>query len=229
MRARAPALPPHHQGLELATIAALQRDDVMAAVEYADRRSRISPPPTAHSHVLYGEALFRAGDRRGAVAALKQALRLAPEDLAANRRMLVWAEGEASRDAAVVLVRNDRDLATLRRAIERLREDGRRDFASCLALDDEIHGWALWQAAGPATLTVSDGVHSTQFALHGRPSPDFPGMGAWINFRVKRPRSSRLQSMVVTVEDEILFSETAGPPQPDPRGPVATKIAAARS
>ena len=196
----------------------MQRNDAMAAVEFADRRCRISPPPSAHSHVLRGDALYRAGDLGGAVSALEQALTLAPEDLAANRRMLAWATGEASRDAAAVLVRVERDMGTLRLAIERLRGEGRRHFASCSVLEDEIDGWALCDGAGPAVLTISEGADSRAAILQGAASADFPALGDWIRFRVRRPKSSLPQSLVITVDGEIIHSQEAIAAHPLKRG-----------
>ena len=74
--------------------------------------------------MLRAEALYRMGERAGAVADLATALRIAPEDLAANRRMLAWGKPRQQAAAARTLIDCERDPRILRQAIALLRKSG---------------------------------------------------------------------------------------------------------
>src|ERR1700733_15734798 len=84
---------PHHQSLELLAARALADGNLEPAFKYADRRCRILPAPEPHCYVLRGEASFQMGARGDAIADVEKALEIAPDDIAANRRMLAWAKG----------------------------------------------------------------------------------------------------------------------------------------
>src|SRR5262245_27793464 len=91
---------PHHQALELLSARALARGDMASAYRFADRRCRVPPLPEAHCFVLRADASFGLGDRKAAVADLTRALEIAPDDIAANRRMMAWGNGQDRRNAA---------------------------------------------------------------------------------------------------------------------------------
>jgi GT2 family glycosyltransferase len=200
---------PHHQFLELSATRALSRGDARTAFELADRRCRISPPPEAHSYLLRAEAFFRLGERTAAIADVARALALAPDDIRANRRMLAWARGKQQAEAAATLIGIDRGVGVLRRAIEVMRNEGRRDFAAVTALEDAFEGWAAWDDDSPIKVTIADGVDVARIALDPDPSHKFGdvGYGRW--FRVPRPPSSRLQSIVISVTDRVLCATQA--------------------
>jgi GT2 family glycosyltransferase len=200
---------PHHQFLELGATRALSRGDARTAFELADRRCRIAPPPEAHSYLLRAEALFRLDERTVAIADVARALALAPDDIRANRRMLAWARDERQAEAAATLIGIDRNVGVLRRAIEIMRNDGRHGFAAVTALEDAFEGWAAWDDDSPLKVAIADGVDIARTALDPDPSHEFGdvGYGRW--FRVPRPPSARLQSIVISVADRVLCATQA--------------------
>ena len=109
---------PHYLSLELLASQALISGDAFTAFKFADRRCRIAPSSKSYSYLLRGEALFQIGDKTAAVADLARAKYLAPDDIATNRRILAWTKGSAQREAALALIRRDRNLDVLRKAIE---------------------------------------------------------------------------------------------------------------
>ena len=111
---------PHYRSLERLAVQAITSGHKHQAFAYADRRCRIEPPPSAQSYTLRAEALFQMGERVAAIADLDRALQLAPNDIAANRRMLAWAEGARKSEAALNLSGHERDAKILREAIEAL-------------------------------------------------------------------------------------------------------------
>ena len=144
----------HHQALELKCVEALARGDPDAAFRFADRRCRIRPLPDAHSFVLRAEALHRLGERDAALAALETALQIAPDDVAANRRLLSLGSRERRCAAADALVRCDEDPQVLRRAIKVLRDAGRPSVARLEHGDTAIEGWVAWTDAEPVALVL---------------------------------------------------------------------------
>src|SRR5215468_3786511 len=94
---------PHHQSLELLATRALAEGDFASAFRLADRRCRVLPFPKPHNYVLRGEASFAMGNAAAAISDILKALVLAPDDIAANRRMLAWGEGAQRHGAARAL------------------------------------------------------------------------------------------------------------------------------
>lgn len=130
--------------LELRCAEALARGDSALAFALADRRCRMPQQADAHSHVLRAEALRATGNPSAALADLETALAITPEDLAANRRMLGWGEGETQRRAARTLIAVERDPAVLCQAIDVLQASGARAFGMLQRFDTAIEGWAVW-------------------------------------------------------------------------------------
>ena len=125
--------------------------------------SALTPPPGPQSYTLRAEALFQMGERAAAIADLDQALRLAPDDIAANRRMLAWAEGARKSEAALNLIARERDIKILREAIEVLRAAGRQHIAHATVYDDAITrlGGLAAEAALEITITSDTGILTT--------------------------------------------------------------------
>jgi GT2 family glycosyltransferase len=115
---------PHHQALEVLCVKALERGDIEAAYRLSDRRCRIKPLAEAHCFVLRSEALYRMGERAAALADLDTAIQIAPDDLAANRRILTWGEGEQQIAAARTLIDHERDPRIRQQAATVLRASG---------------------------------------------------------------------------------------------------------
>jgi hypothetical protein len=145
----------HAEQLELACLRALAAGKVDEAFRNIDRRCRISPLPRAHHFVLRAETLSRMGDGKGAIDDITHALELAPEDIQANRRLLLWADGAAQRTAAKTLIARDPDPAVLTDAMNVLHRSGARAVASLRVFDDVIAGWTAWDGQGAIELALS--------------------------------------------------------------------------
>src|SRR5215831_12023287 len=149
---------PHHQSLELLAARGLANNDLASAFRLADRRCRILPLPEAHSYVLRAAARHRRGDTAGAIADLGKALEIAPDDLAANRRMLTWADGLPQSDAARSVIEHDSHPAMLQQAVRVLHRHGQRTFARLDVSEDGIDGWAIWPGDALLDISIRDGV-----------------------------------------------------------------------
>jgi O-antigen biosynthesis protein len=200
---------PHHQSLELLAVEALTRGDTATAFRLADRRCRISPQPSAHSYVLRGDALFRLGETSAAVLDIAKALTIAPADIGASRRMLAWGNSTQQKQAAVALVTHDRDFAVLRRAIEVLRREGERAFASTRVFDDVIEGWAVWEGEVPLEATITDGSYSVTVRLEADPNHPMRDIGRALCFKLPRPMSLKPQSILLSVAHRTFYSKRA--------------------
>src|SRR6185437_2215156 len=94
---------PHFQSLELLAARALAAGNAPTAFKFADRRCRILPLPEPHAYVLRAEASYRMGAVQAAITDLLKAIEIAPEDTAANRRLLAWGTAEQRNQAALAL------------------------------------------------------------------------------------------------------------------------------
>ena len=203
---------PHHEALELLAARALASGDYWTAFAFADRRRRIVPAPTSSGYILRAEALFRKGEIAEAISDLEVALEISPSDLFINRRMFEWTEGSRREAAAAALIAVDRDFAVLRRAIEVLRQSGRRAFAAVSVLDQSVQGWATWSGDSPVELTITS--RSATTAVTFEPDPFHPLSGPdhhGVQIRFPRPVAPEPQLITLTVEGEILFSLRARP------------------
>jgi GT2 family glycosyltransferase len=139
---------PHHQALELLCVKALARGDIETAYRLSDRRCRIRPLAEAHCFVLRAEALHRMGERAAALADLEAAIQIAPDDLAANRRILAWGETGQQIAAARTLIDHDRDERIRRRAATVLRASGE-------TVDETNAGLALPELPSPQLAPIT--------------------------------------------------------------------------
>jgi O-antigen biosynthesis protein len=197
---------PHHQSLQLLAVEALAEGDAVAAFKLADRCCRISPLPEPHSHVLRAEASFTMGNRAAALSDLAKALLLDPEDIAANRRMLSWGKGASQECAALALVRREHNIQVLRQAIEVLRGYGQHNFANVIILDDLVEGWAAWEADAPLELTITDGIDHVTSLIEPDPAHPFRDVLRASNFRFLRPKSSKSQSILLSIARRVFYS-----------------------
>jgi GT2 family glycosyltransferase len=196
---------PHHQALETLCVKALQRGDLAAAFRLSDRRCRIRPLPEAHCYVLRAEALYRMGERAGAVADLATALRIAPEDLAANRRMLAWGRPGQQAAAARTLIDCERDPCILRQAIALLRKSGQTAFAGIQVGEAVIDGWAAWQGEARICLSIAgdaDRIETNLEADVGHPLS--AELGNAVSFQL--PRGPAPQWASVTRDRDVLVA-----------------------
>lgn len=202
----------HHQALEMLASRALAEGDPEGAFALADRRCRIAPAPEPHSFVLRAETHFRLGRTRFALRDLAAALAIAPEDVAANRRMLAWARGKAQAEAARVLVAVDRDLATLISAIEVLETNGERVFAALQVFDRSVRGWVAWHADEAVSVTISGDMSTATTYVEADPFHPFAtAVRRAATFEIARPEANGPQTVHVTVAGATCLSVGAPP------------------
>ena len=188
-----------------------------SALKLADRRCRIRPEPKAHCFVLRSEAFYRLGAHEAAVADLERALQVAPDDLAANRRMLAWGDRRQQSRAATSLLAQERNFDALRRAIQVLLEDGQTNFANLTVLDDTIEGWAVWQNDASIEISVTDGTNNVRAAIEPDPFHPLADLGHAVTFRIARPRAETPQSILLGTEGRVFFSTRAAANEPKPK------------
>jgi O-antigen biosynthesis protein len=191
----------HPAALERLAVQAMADGNVQAALRYADRRCRIPPIAEAHHFTLRAEAAYRSGDRASALLDLNRALELAPDDLAANRRMLSWAEGAPQERAAQALIRSEHDFAVLATAIELLRRRQRqRSLAAVTCTETTLTGWAAWSGKGPLKVTIANeaATETTTISL----DPQHPlarCLGSAASFALPRAKSRLPQTARLTI------------------------------
>ncbi|EHR01420.1 glycosyltransferase [Bradyrhizobium sp. WSM471] len=193
----------HHFLLERRAARALSAQDFNLALAYADRRCRIDPPPAAHCFVLRAEANWHLGRQKAALSDLAQALSIAPTDINANRRMLLWSEDERRRAAASNLIAHDEAPNTVRSAIAVLQASGQRRWAAVSVFDSHVAGWVAWgdEAEIEATISFEDGTLTSVLVadpFHPLASRQIKATG----FRLRRPPSERPQQLIMTSEGE---------------------------
>ena len=197
---------PHHQSLELLATQALGEGNAAAAFRLADRRCRILPQPEPHCYILRGEASFQMGAKTRAIADIESALEIAPDNIAANRRMLAWACGAQQRQAAFALIGQECHFDSLRKAIQVLHKGGQHNFGNVTVLEDAIEGWAVWQDEAPLELTITDGAHTVSVVFE----PDlFHPLGDYGNatsFCAQRPKSANAQSILLSTAGSVFHS-----------------------
>jgi GT2 family glycosyltransferase len=197
---------PHYQSLEFLAARALAEKNFALAFKLVDRRCRILPVPEPHCYVLRGEASFQMGARQAAIADLARALELAPENVAANRRMLAWAHGPRQLRAAFAIIANEHNFDLLRHAIEVLSAEGQQDFVNATIFEDTIEGWAVWTDEAPLEISISDGANRITVLFKPDPSHPLAGCGHAASFSVSRPKSENSQYIRLSVAGSILYS-----------------------
>jgi GT2 family glycosyltransferase len=215
---------PHHQALEVLCAKALERGDVVAAYRLSDRRCRIRPLPDPHCFVLRAEALYRMGDRTAAIDDLLVALRIAPDDLAANRRMLTWGRPALQLTAAKALIECERDPRVLKNAIAVLRKNGMAEFAAIEVRGDRIEGWALWQEGAHICVATTDEEGRVERLFNWDPRhPLSRKLGRAVDFLI--PRRPAPQLITVAANGNVL-AEVRTARQGGPSAPARTAAAA---
>ena len=205
---------PHHQELEVRSALALARGDVAAAFRLADRRCRIRPLPQCHSHVLRADALFRMGDRVAAVADLVTALDIAPDDIAANRRMMSWGDAEQRTAAARRLVESEHDMRALYQAVNVAPPQQVKAISPRIELhDDLIEGWATWRS-GDQLKVVVQGPDRHEFVLDVDPEHAL-ARDAYVatSFALGTPASRGVRTVSVIGGDEMIAHRQLARPE----------------
>jgi GT2 family glycosyltransferase len=203
---------PHHQALEVLSAKALAARDYLTAFKLADRRCRIDPAPLAHCYVLRADASFNLGDADAARTDLNDALRIAPEDLAALRRLFAWGSPEERRSAAMSLIKSETDIRSLRAAVELLFEAGQRRHASVSVFDRLIKGWVVWHAGEQVEFSIvsNDQLITSAFAadpFHALANREIKAAC----FELARPSSASPQTVSVAIDGRNFFSRRIAP------------------
>ena len=161
--------PQHHLSLERRAAQALAAQDFHLALAYADRRCRIDPAPAAHCFVLRAEANWHLGRQTAALSDIAEALSIAPSDVNANRRMLLWSEDERCRAAAAAnLIAHEETPNTVRSAIAVLQASGERRWTAVSAFDSHVAGWIAWRGGADIEATIAfDGGSSNEYFGRG--------------------------------------------------------------
>jgi O-antigen biosynthesis protein len=203
---------PHHQALEVLSAKALAARDYLTAFKLADRRCRIDPAPLAHCYVLRADASFNLGDADAARADLNDALRIAPEDLAALRRLFAWGSPEERRSAAMSLIKSETDIRSLRAAVELLFKAGQRRHASVSVFDRLIKGWVAWDADEQVELSIAstDQLITSVVAadpFHALATEEIKAA----YFELARPASASPQRVSLAIDGCSFFSKRIAP------------------
>ena len=203
---------PHHQSLELLAAQALSDGNIATAFRLADRRCRILPIPEPHCYVLRGDASFQMGAKEAAIADIAKALEIAPDNIAANRRLLAWATRPQQKlQAAFTLIGHESNFESLRKAIEVLHQNGQRNFAHVTVFADAIEGWAVWEDEAPLTISISDDAAAVSKMFEPDAFHPLAAFGHATGFIVKRPKSIVPQSILLSVAGNVFHSiRTAG-------------------
>jgi GT2 family glycosyltransferase len=162
--------------------------------------------------VLRADASFKLGDAEAARADLKDALLIAPDDLAALRRLLAWGSPDERLSAAMSLITAETEVAPLRAAIELTFAAGRRRHASVSVFDRLIKGWVAWDSGGEVELNIdSRGQLITSIVVadpfHALATDKIKA----VSFELARPASSSPQRVSLAIEGESFFSRRIAP------------------
>jgi len=203
----------HHEALERCTVRALAEGDYAAAFKFADRRCRIPPLAEAHHYTLRGQASYHMGDRNAAVSDIAQALKIAPDNLLANRRMLAWGEGLQQIEAARSLLRHEHDFEILASATAVLRKAGQRSFAAIQYTDTRVEGWAAWGRGSEIKITIvdADAAATTTAIPADRNHPLRDILGNAASFSLDRPVSHKPQVISLRVGRRLIHEVRARP------------------
>lgn len=159
----------HPAALERAAIASLDRGELEEAFHLADRRCRILPVAQARHYTLRAEIAHRSGFPAAALKDISKALELAPDDLAANRRLMQWGDVENRTAAARRLIELDRDMALLGEAVTHLQGQGETALGAIHRVGDSLTGWAVWQGRGQMSLRIETDAGAVSHSIKSDP------------------------------------------------------------
>ena len=207
---------PHAQSLEFLAARALAEGKTDLAFRLSDRRCRIAPAVEPHCYVLRAEAARRMGDDEGAVHDIERAIKLAPDDVGANRKLVAWGDRAQRVRAARALLRGDRNWDILKAAAGILFAEGEPAVASLCLLEDSIEGWAAWQGGGRLEISVADGQCTMTASFEADASHPLASICAATDLSLPRPKSSAPQSIVASGPRGAFHVLRAAPNAPSP-------------
>jgi GT2 family glycosyltransferase len=148
------------------------------------------------------------GDRAAAVDDLATAIEIAPDDLTANRRMLVWGNPLQQIAAAKTLIDCERNTSILRQAIAVLHKNGQTAFAGMQVRENLIEGWAAWQGAGQIRVSIAGESDCVETLLDADVQhPLSAELGRAVGFRLPRQRATQFIS--VMKDNDVLVTVRA--------------------
>jgi GT2 family glycosyltransferase len=208
----------HHDALERLTLRALSDGDYETAFRMADRRCRISPLAQSHHYALRAEAHYHRGHLEFALDDLSRALALAPNDVAANRRMLSWATGPSQMDAAKRLAQHDHNEVVLVKALEIIGTQDKGPLAALKCSDTTIAGWAAWKRPAKLRIVISiDGAVILEQVLHPEPKHALRNArGHAASFKLQRPQCSAPQLIEIFAGNTRIYNLRVPPNSGDP-------------
>jgi GT2 family glycosyltransferase len=162
----------HASELAAQAVEALQKRDGARAFRLSDRLCRIASRPDPTHLVLRADSWRMRGRTDEAVRDLLAALRLAPEDRAANRRMLALGDDEMARTAARALIRSETDPGLLLQAIGRLGTP-EAPIVHLERVGMAMEGWAAWAAGQKLRLQLRGPAGTVVIEIAGQPSHPF--------------------------------------------------------
>jgi GT2 family glycosyltransferase len=162
--------------------------------------------------VLRADASRNLGDTAGAMADLLDALRIAPDDLAALRRLFMWGSADQRLSAAMSLISAETDVRLLRDAVKLLFASGRRRHANLSIFDQRVRGWVAWDVGEEIELTVASSDQLLTSILTPDPFHTLASKAVKAtSFELARPLSASPQTVSLTIEDRCFFSRRIAP------------------
>jgi GT2 family glycosyltransferase len=157
------------------------------------------------------------GQKADALADILRAIEIAPDDIAANRRLMTWGDGGRREDAALTLIAQDGNHDTLRQAIAILRSAGRCAFARVKPIGSKVRGWAAWPRDRTVEVAISAGGNAIASALVAEPAhPLADVLGHAANLMLPLSTSDEAQLITVSCDGETLVSMRR-PAESEPR------------
>jgi GT2 family glycosyltransferase len=209
----------HNQALEAMAIQALADDRPFDALRYADRRCRVQPSARANQYILRADSRHRCGFVGAAILDIRTALGLAPDDLAANRRLLAWSKGHEQIEAANRLIPREHDVSVLRKSVEVLASAGQSRFFALSIVDRTITGWVAWK--GATSVTLRDQERGLIAKIHANPAHPLAAVNVHAaNISIELDRASSIETVNLWVgKSQVLTLATSSqPPSVTARG-----------
>jgi GT2 family glycosyltransferase len=181
-------------------LAALSSGDIDEAFRFIDRRCRVLPPANTNHYILRAEILMQKAEPSAALESIVAALKTAPEDLQANRRMLAWGKASQRINAARILCKIDDHPPVLVEAAKALRRMGQRAIGSIRVFDSYIRGWAAWTPSQRPELVIYGDAFEQRLTLEADPNHYMTKSGFQRCVAFELPRDPRRPLLKVALQ-----------------------------
>ncbi|WP_177243086.1 glycosyltransferase [Bradyrhizobium sp. Gha] len=183
------------------------------AFRLADRRCRTLPVAQARHYTLRAEIAYRLDFEAAALRDIIKALELAPDDLAANRRLLQWGTQEQRAGAARRLIRRDRDMNVLAEALTILKTAGETTLGALHQVGEVMTGWAVWRGRGKLILRIEDGADVFHHSVESDPQHLLAGRAEHAaSFALEFPPSAVRRVARLMIGNHTITESTYPPP-----------------